>query len=269
MPDRPRAVAFRSMSTDAAVTVDLNADLGEGFGAWSMGDDAALLDIVTSANVACGFHAGDPSIMRRTCALAAERGVVIGAHVAYRDLAGFGRRDIDVAPAELEADVLYQLGALDACCRAAGTTVRYVKPHGALYNRGHHDDAHAGAVVRAVVAFGGDVAVLGAPGSRLLALAADAGLATAREGFADRAYRADGTLVPRSQPGAVHHGLDAVVAQAVALATTATAITLDGEPVAVPARSLCVHGDTPDAVAMARAVRAALQAAGVRVAPFR
>ena len=253
----------------AAPTIDLNADLGEGFGAWTMGDDDALLDVVTSANVACGFHAGDPSIIRRTCERAAERGVVVGAHVAYRDLVGFGRRDVQIAPAELEADVLYQLGALDACCRAVGTRVRYVKPHGALYNRGHHDDAHAGAVVRAIVAYRGDVALLGAPGSRLVALAQEAGLVTVAEGFADRAYRADGTLVPRTEPGAVHHTVAAVVAQALALAVDGTARTLDGDAVAVPVRSLCVHGDTPGAVAMARAVRAALTEAGVRVAPFR
>ncbi len=249
--------------------IDLNADLGEGFGLWTMGDDDALLDVVTSANVACGFHAGDPAIMRRTCARAAERGVVIGAHVSYRDLVGFGRRDVEIAPDDLEADVLYQLGALDACCRAVGTRVRYVKPHGALYNRGHHDDAQAGAVVRAIVAFRGDVALLGAPGSRLVALAQGAGLVTVAEGFADRAYRADGTLVPRTEPGAVHHAVATVAAQALSLAVDGTARTLEGASVAVPVRSLCVHGDSPGAVAMARAVRAALADAGVRVAPFR
>jgi UPF0271 protein len=250
-------------------SIDLNADLGEGFGAWHMGDDSALLAVVTSANVACGFHAGDPSIMRRTCALAAERGVVVGAHVSYRDLAGFGRRDIDISSGELADEVLYQLGALDACCRAAGTRVRYVKPHGALYNRAHHDDVHAAAVVSAVRSFDTDLAVLGAPGSRLLALAAEAQLATFSEGFADRAYERGGTLVPRGTLGAVHHDAAHVVAQALSLATSGTVAAIDGTVVAVPARSLCVHGDTPGAVELARSVRAALEAAGVTLVPFR
>ena len=248
--------------------MDVNADLGEGFGAWCMGDDAALLAIVTSANVACGFHAGDPSIMRRTCELAVEHGVAVGAHVSYRDLVGFGRRVVEIGESELADELLYQMGALDACCRAAGTRVRYVKPHGALYNRAFTDDAHAAAVVAAVRSFDRSLVVLGAPGSRLLTLAADTGLATCPEAFADRAYLASGELVPRDRPGAVHHDADRVVAQALALATTGTATTPDGSAVNVRARSLCVHGDTPGAVAMARAVREALVDAGVKVASF-
>ena len=248
--------------------IDLNADLGEGFGAWRMGDDEALLGVVTSANVACGFHAGDPSIMRRTCELAVVHGVTVGAHVSYRDLAGFGRRAIEVPELELADEVLYQLGALDACCRAAGTRLRYLKPHGALYNRVFADDEHAAAVVAAVRAFDRSLVVLGAPGSRLLTLAADVDLATCAEGFADRAYRANGELVPRSQQGAVHHDTERVVAQALGLAITGMAVTPEGEPVSVRARSLCVHGDTPGAVSLARAVRDAMEGAGITLAAF-
>jgi len=248
--------------------MDLNADLGEGFGAWRMGDDEALLGIVTSANVACGFHAGDPSIMRRTCELAVVHGVTVGAHVSYRDLAGFGRRAVDVPELELADEILYQLGALDASCRAAGTRLRYVKPHGALYHRAFHDDAHAAAVVAAVRAFDRTLTVLGAPGSRLLTLAADVDLATCAEAFADRAYRVNGELLPRGEPDAVRHGVDRVVAQALGLALTGMAVTPEGEPVTVRARSLCVHGDTPGAVGLARAVREALEEAGIAVAAF-
>lgn len=255
------------MTATGTITVDLNADLGEGFGAWTMGDDDALLDLVTSANVACGFHAGDPAIMRRTCEQAASRGVVIGAHVSYRDLEGFGRRDLEVAPDRLVDELLYQIGALDAIARAAGTAVRYVKAHGALYNRAAHDDAHAGALVRAVVAHGG-LALLAAPGSRAEALAHEAGLTVVTEGFVDRAYRADGTLVPRREPGAVHATTDACVAQAISIARDHVVHAADGTKVPLGARSLCVHGDTPHAIATALVVRDALRAAGVTVAPF-
>ena len=248
--------------------MDLNADMGEGFGAWRMGDDEALLAVVTSANVACGFHAGDPSIMRRTCELAVAHGVSVGAHVSYRDLAGFGRRDIEMTENELADEVLYQLGALEACCRAAGTRLRYVKPHGALYNRAFTDDGHAAAVVAAVRAFDRSLVLLGAPGSRLLALAEDVGLAACSEAFVDRAYRTSGQLVARSQAGAVHHEVARAVGQAVRLATTGTVVTPDGDVVAVRARSLCVHGDTPGAVAMAQAVRQSLEDAGITVAAF-
>jgi UPF0271 protein len=235
-------------------TVDLNADLGESFGAWTLGDDDALLDVVTSANVACGFHAGDPSVLRRVCAGAAERGVVVGAQVGYRDLAGFGRRRIDVAPADLEADVVYQIGALEGCCRAAGIAVRYVKPHGALYHACLDDEAQAGAVIAAVTAYGGSLPVLGLPGSALLRLAADAGLAAVAEGFADRGYTPAGRLVPRGEPGALLADPAAVATQAVRLAGDVA--------------SICVHGDSPGAVDSARAVCAALNGAGVRLAAF-
>jgi 5-oxoprolinase (ATP-hydrolysing) subunit A len=236
--------------------VDLNADLGEGFGAWRMADDDGLLDIVTSANVACGFHAGDPSTMRRVCEGAAARGVAIGAQVGYRDLAGFGRRRIDYATDELRDDLLYQIGALDAFARAAGTRVGYVKPHGALYNTAVHDVGQATAIVAAAAVFDRSMPVLGLPGSALLRLAGDAGLRPVAEGFADRRYRPDGTLTPRSEPGALLTGPDEVVAQALRLAGTGGVA------------SLCLHGDTHGAVGLARAVRAALLDAGVTLAPF-
>jgi UPF0271 protein len=255
-------------SATPVASIDCNADLGEGFGAWQMGDDLALLDVVTSANVACGFHAGDARIMRRVCEAAAERGVVIGAHVSYRDLQGFGRRDLDVDPVELTDEILYQVGALEAIARAAGTAVRYVKAHGALYNRCARDEAQAAAVVRALVDHGGGLRLLAAPGSVLLAHAEAAGIACATEGFVDRAYRADATLVPRSKPGAVHATTDECVAQALGLARNGSVTALDGTVVHLSPESLCVHGDTPHALATARAVRAALEAHGVVLRAF-
>jgi UPF0271 protein len=244
--------------------MDLNADLGEGFGVWRLGDDGALLDVVTSANVACGFHAGDATTMRRVCAAAASRGVAVGAQVGYRDLAGFGRRRIDYDPAELRDDIVYQVAALDGFARVAGTRVRYVKPHGALYNTAAVDDRQASAVVAAVVDYDASLPVLCQPGSVLAAAAAAAGLIVVAEGFADRGYRADGTLVPRSAPGAVLHDAAAVVTQAVRMATSSEVVAVDGTVVGCQVRSICVHGDTPGAVELAGRVRAALGA----VTPF-
>ncbi|KOV67578.1 hypothetical protein ADK64_09600 [Streptomyces sp. MMG1121] len=248
--------------------IDLNADLGEGFGRWTLTDDDALLSVVTSANVACGFHAGDPSVMRRVCDLAAERGVRIGAQVSYRDLAGFGRRAMDVPGDELAAETAYQIGALRVFAQAAGAEVAYVKPHGALYNRTVHDADQAAAVVAGVKLAGGTLPVLGLPGSRLLAAAADAGLTAVPEAFADRAYTPAGTLVPRREPGAVVSDEDAVVRRALAFAVDGAVEAVDGTTVPVAARSLCVHGDTPGAARIAARVRAALQAAGVEVGAF-
>ncbi len=256
------------MTTTAPLRIDLNADLGEGFGVWRLGDDDALLGLVTSANVACGFHAGDPVTMRRVCAGAVAAGVAIGAQVSYRDLAGFGRRFIDVAADELTADVLYQLAALDGIARTAGASVRYVKPHGALYNAVVGHERQARAVVDAVVAYDRSLPVLGLPGSALLRLAAAEGLTAVAEGFADRGYTAAGTLVPRSEPGALVTDEAAVVERAVRMATEGVVVAVDGTPVEVPVSSLCLHGDSPGAVGFARAVRAALQAAGVDVVPF-
>ncbi|MFF9685449.1 LamB/YcsF family protein [Streptomyces sp. NPDC014623] len=248
--------------------MDLNADLGEGFGRWTLTEDEALLACVTSANVACGFHAGDASVMRRVCDTAAERGVRIGAQVSYRDLAGFGRRAMDVPAAELTAEIAYQIGALRVFAEAAGSTVSYVKPHGALYNRVVHDEEQAAAVVAGVVLAGGSPAVLGLPGSRLLAHAQAAGLTPVGEAFADRAYTPRGTLVPRSEAGAVVHDADEVVRRSVGMAVDGVVTGADGSRVAVTARSLCVHGDTPGAAALALRVRAALEDAGVRVRAF-
>ena len=208
--------------------VDLNSDLGEGFGVWTLGDDAALLEIVSSANVACGFHAGDPDTLRRVCDLAASRGVVIGAQVGYRDLAGFGRRAIDIEAASLTNDVLYQLGALDGFARVAGSSVRYVKPHGALYNRAVHDEVQAAAVVAAVAAYDPTLPILGLPGSALLRLAERAGLVAVTEAFADRGYTAAATLVPRSEPGALLSDPAEVAGRMVRMLTTGLVRSVDG-----------------------------------------
>jgi UPF0271 protein len=251
-----------------AGTVDLNADLGEGFGVWRLGDDDALLGVVTSANVACGFHAGDPTTMRRVCTRAVAAGVAIGAQVSYRDLAGFGRRFIDVEPAELADDVLYQLGALDGVARASGGRVRYVKPHGALYNAVVTHEAQAAAVVAAVRDSDPSLPVLGLPGSALFRAAEDAGLRTVAEGFADRGYTPEGTLVPRREPGALLHDPAAVAARAVRMAADGVVEAADGTLVPVEIASICVHGDTPGAVELARAVRTALGEAGLGPAPF-
>ncbi|MEU3356163.1 5-oxoprolinase subunit PxpA [Streptomyces sp. NPDC037389] len=254
--------------TPMVTPMDLNADLGEGFGRWRLTDDDALLSVVTSANVACGFHAGDPSTMRWVCERAAERGVRVGAQVSYRDLAGFGRRAMDVPPDELADEITYQIGALRVFARAAGTDVTYVKPHGALYNRVVTDAEQAEAVVSGVLRAGGALPVLGLPGSRLHEAAERAGLPVVAEAFADRAYTALGTLVPRRDPGAVVLDPDTVVARSVRIARDAEVSALTGEDVAVRARSLCVHGDTPGAALLARRVREALSAAGVAVEAF-
>ena len=250
------------------VVLDLNSDLGEGLGIWRLGDDEAMLELVTSANIACGFHAGDPTIMRRVCAEAVRRGVAIGAQVGYRDLVGFGRRPIDVEPAELTNDVVYQIGALDAFARIAGDRVRYVKPHGALYNTIVTDAGQAGAVVEAVRLYDPALPVLGLPGSQWLSQAATAGLTAVPEGFADRAYTPDGRLVSRRQRGAVLHDPDAIAARCVELARTGKVRAVDGSVVDMPVRSLCIHGDTPGAVEIGRRVRSALVEAGVVLRAF-
>lgn len=251
-----------------APVIDLNADLGEGLGIWRLGDDQGLLEVITSANVACGFHGGDPSIMRRVCAAAVERGVAIGAQVGYRDLHGFGRRFLDVAPAELTDDVLYQLGALDAFARVAGDRVRYLKPHGALYNAIVSHDEQAAAVVEAVRRYDATLPVLGLPGSAWLRLAAEAGLTPVAEAFADRTYTPTGELVPRGEAGAVLEDPEEIAARSVRMAVDGEIEAADGSVLKVDPRSLCVHGDTPGAVAVARGVRTALRAAGVQVRAF-
>lgn len=248
--------------------IDLNADLGESFGRWRLGDDEALLRLITSANVACGFHAGDPATLVRTCTTAAERGVRIGAQVAYRDLAGFGRRFIDVSPEDLYADVLYQIGALDGIARSVGSYVSYVKPHGALYNTVVHHEEQAAAVVRAVAAVDAELPILGLPGSAILAAASSAGIPSVREAFADRAYTREGTLVPRTTAGAVLTDAAAIAQRALRMVTERRVQAIDGSVVRTDAESICVHGDSPDAVAMATAVRDALVSGGVELTPF-
>lgn len=252
----------------ARVTVDLNSDVGESFAAWSLGDDAAMLEVVSSANVACGFHAGDATTARRVCRLAAAGSIAVGAHVGYRDLAGFGRRFLDVDAVTLADEVLYQIGALQAIARAEGTTVSYVKPHGALYNAIVHHEVQARAVVDGIRAAGDGLAVLGLPGSVFLRVAEERGLRPVTEGFVDRGYLPDGTLVPRSEPGAVLHDPAVVAARAVRMAAEHEVVAVDGTTIPLTVESLCVHGDTPGAVAIARAVREALDAASIPVVPF-
>jgi UPF0271 protein len=248
--------------------LDLNSDLGEGLGIWTLGDDEAILGIVTSANIACGFHAGDPTIMRRVCAEAVRRGVAIGAQVGYRDLIGFGRRRIDVDPVELTNDVVYQIAALEGFARVAGDRVRYVKPHGALYNTIVTDVDQAAAIVEAVRLYDPTLPVLGLPGSQWLSQAAAAGLSVVPEAFADRAYTPEGHLVSRRMQGAVLHDPDLIAARCVEMARTGKVRATDGSLVDVPARSLCIHGDTPGAVQIAGRVRAALLDAGVVLRAF-
>jgi len=238
------------------VTIDLNADLGESFGRWQLGDDPAMLDLISSANVAAGFHAGDPRGLLAICEQAVQRDVVIGAQVGYRDLAGFGRRFIDVEPAELTAEIIYQIGALDALARSVGGRVAYLKPHGALYNTIVHHEDQARAVVEALLAYPEPLPLLGLPGSLVLELAADHGIRTVTEYFIDRNYTPDGRLVDRRQPNALISDPEVAAERAVAAARDQVA------------QSFCTHGDSPGAVQMARTVRDALGRAGIRIAPF-
>lgn len=248
--------------------IDLNSDLGEGYGAWNMGDDEAMLAIVSSANVACGFHAGDPVGILKTVKAAAEKGVSIGAHVSYPDRVGFGRRDMDVTGGELTADVIYQIGALKGLAAAAGTTVGYVKPHGALYNRIAHDPKQGQAVIDGIKAVDRSLVLMGLAGSPILDLARKAGLEVVAEAFADRAYQPDGQLVSRRDPGAVLHDPQLIARRMLRLAYQGTLEAIDGSMIKIEAQSICVHGDSPGAVAIARDIRRAFEADGVRVRSF-
>jgi UPF0271 protein len=252
--------------------MDLNADAGESFGLWTLGDDETLLSLVTSANVACGFHAGDPSTLRWTTERAATCGVSVGAQVSYRDLVGFGRRFMDVRSRELRDDITYQIAALDGFTRLTGRRVTYVKQHGALYHAVVEHEEQAAAVVDAVAAYAratrNELALLGQPGSALLTAADKAGLRTVREAFADRGYDTSGQLLPRDAPGALVSDLTAVAERAVRMAVKGEVATDDGSVVLVTTESICVHGDTPAALEIARAVRTALENAGVELAPF-
>ena len=246
-------------------TIDLNCDLGESFGAWTMGQDAAVLDCISSANIACGFHAGDPSTMRRTVAAAVARGVAIGAHPSLPDLQGFGRREMHIEPDEVHALVVYQVGALMGFAAAAKVRLRHVKPHGALYNMAARDAALAEAIAGAVRDVDPSLILVGLAGSELPRAGVQAGLRVAHEGFADRRYRSDGSLVPRRQSGSVIESIDEAVAQALLIATEGRAIGADGQAVSIAADTLCVHGDRPDAAQFARRLRDALRAAGVEI----
>lgn len=248
--------------------IDLNADSGESFSRWSMGDDATMMGIVTSASIACGFHAGDPTVMHATVGSAVQHGVAIGAHVSYRDLYHFGRVFVDVAPQELTDEVIYQIGALQAMARAEGGRVSYVKPHGALYNAIVHHRGQAEAVARAVAAADDSLAVLCLPGSEIGKAAGSAGLRVVLEAFADRAYNPDGTLVSRRRPGSVLHDPELIAARVVGMVVDHQVTAIDGSVIGIDAASICVHGDTPGAVAIASAVRAALIDAGVTLARF-
>jgi 5-oxoprolinase (ATP-hydrolysing) subunit A len=241
--------------------IDLNCDMGESFGAYTLGDDAAILPYITSANVACGFHAGDPQVMDATVRLCAAAGVRVGAHPSTPDLQGFGRREMSLAPEEAEALVLYQVGALAAFARAAGVTLTHVKPHGALYNQAARDPALAAAVARGVARFSRELALVGLAGSALLAAALEAGLPSAGEGFPDRAYNPDGSLRSRRLPGAVLDDPNQIAANAVRLARDGI-VTPGGQ---IKVDTLCLHGDNPIAVQAAQAVRAALESAGINV----
>lgn len=248
--------------------MDLNADLGESFGSWTMGDDAAIFPLITSASVACGLHAGDPVTMLDTCRAAFELDVRVGAHVGYPDLAGFGLRSMDMTFDDLFGAVLYQLGALDGVAHAVGASVDYVKAHGALYDRTVHDAEQASAFVTAIQAYDPGLPILGLPGSALLALAEEAGHPVFREAFADRAYLPDGTLVPRSEDGALLHDVGQVAERAVRLAIHGEVQAVDGTVIRLQPHSLCLSGDTPGSVETATAVRRALEAAGVELESF-
>jgi UPF0271 protein len=248
--------------------MDLNSDLGESFGPWSMGDDAAMLGVVTSANIACGGHASDPETMFATLRMAAERGVVIGAHPGYADPLGFGRRVIPMEPAEITRMVAAQVGALQGVAALAGAKVAYVKAHGALANLAADRREVADAIASAVKALPGNLAILAISGTELEAAGRAAGLPTYSEIFADRAYLPNGRLVPRSRPDAMVHEAKAAADRLIGFLDTGLMPVVGGDPIPLAAQSICVHGDSPDAVAMAREIRARLQAAGVVLAPF-
>jgi UPF0271 protein len=249
------------------VRIDINCDMGESFGRWELGADAAVMPHISSANIACGAHAGDPAVMRRTLQLARTHGVACGAHPGFADIAGFGRREIPISPTEVRDLVLWQLGALEAIARSEGMKLRHVKAHGALYNMAARDVALAEAIAAAVAEYDRTLVFFGLAGSGMLDAGRRAGLTVAAEGFADRAYEADGSLTPRQVGGAVVHDVSQVVARAVRMVREARVATRSGQDIALAIDTICVHGDTPGAASLAQALRAGLEAAGVTVAP--
>ena len=248
--------------------IDLNSDLGESFGAWKMGNDEAVLDFVSSANVACGFHAGDPMVMLATVRAAKEKGVAVGAHPGYPDLMGFGRRNMDVTPDEAYAYTLYQIGAMQAACNAVGVKLQHVKAHGALYNQAAKNHALAVAIAQAVKDAGQGLILLGLANSEFDKAAAEVGVPYAAEAFADRAYQADGTLVPRKVQGSMIHDVSLAVARAVRMVKEGKVETIDGKIIDLKPHSICLHGDSPKAVQMATEIRKGLQAAGIKIVPI-
>ena len=249
-----------------ASRIDFNCDMGESFGMYKMGFDEEVIKYVSSANVACGFHAGDPMWMRHTVELAEEHGAAVGAHPSFPDLAGFGRRELNVTPEEARNDIVYQIGALQAFTRSK--KLQHVKPHGAMYNRAVNDEPLARAICEAILEVDPDMVLLALAGSQWIRVAEDMGLRVAREIFADRALNADGTLVSRSQPGSVIHDTGEVVERSLRMVKDGKAVAASGEEIEVQADSLCLHGDTPGAVDMARSLKRELEAADIQVVPL-
>ena len=250
------------------VLIDINCDMGESFGAWTMGADAEVMPNITSANIACGAHAGDAGVMRRTVRLAKQHGVSVGAHPGFADLPGFGRREFQADPAEVEDSVIAQIGALAAISRAEGVPLRHVKAHGALYNMAARDRRLADAIARAIAAVDRSLMMFGLPKSPMIDAGAAAGLRIVNEGFADRSYQPDGSLTPRSRPGAVIHDPNVVVERAVRMVRDAVVLTPEGTAVPLKVDTICVHGDTPGAPELTRRIRAGLEAAGIHVRPL-
>jgi UPF0271 protein len=245
--------------------IDLNSDIGESFGRWTLGDDAAMLESITSANVACGYHAGDPGVMRNTVRLAKRAGVAVGAHPGFPDLAGFGRRDMAASPREVEDFVLYQIGALAAIAAAEGVRLHHVKPHGALYNMAIRSRALSDAIAAAVGSFDRSLILFGLPGTELLRAGQSAGLRTAAEGFADRAYESDGSLTPRVRAGAVIHDAHEVVRRAVRMARDGVVTAVDGRDIPMRVDTICTHGDTPGSHELTRLLREGLEREGIAI----
>jgi UPF0271 protein len=250
------------------LTIDINCDMGESFGPWGMGADAEVMPHITSANIACGAHAGDPSVMRRTVRLARAAAVRVGAHPGFADLQGFGRREMKVDPVELEDSLIAQIGAMTAIAQAEGAPLQHVKAHGALYNMAAREPALAAAIARAIVACGPSLIMFGLPNSPMIDAGQAAGLRVAAEGFADRSYEEDASLTPRSRPGAVIHDPEAVVLRAVRMVRDGVVLTAGGREVPLRVDTICVHGDTPGAPELARRIHEALTAAGATVAPI-
>ena len=269
MSERSDAGASGSPGGDAhRMMIDINCDMGESFGAWNIGADEQVMPHITSANVACGAHAGDPTVMRRTVRLARASHVGVGAHPGFADLQGFGRREMQMDPAEVEDLLIAQIGAVAAIARSEGVALQHVKAHGALYNMAVRDAALAAAVARAIRACDPSLIMFGLPNSTLIEAGRAEGLRVAAEGFADRSYEPDGSLTPRSRPGAVIHDVEAVVARAVRMVAEGVVLTADRRPIALQVQTICVHGDTPGAARLAARIGDALRAAGAAVQPI-